>query len=130
MRFLRSNFLAISIAAAVMFASSFGAYMTMPMGMDGQMLKCPFMNGTEQLCTMNGLEHFKSWQKLFLSVLQSKIVLLLVITIGFFWLTNVLSSIQSFAVSPQRKISSTGPPEFLNNTLLRGFGTGVLRKRE
>ena len=76
----------------------------MPMGMDGEMIGCPFMDmDGASICHMSLFEHISTWQGAFTSVVDQHgvgLLLLLLAAVLAFTLIHLLGSLKDIACLP------------------------------
>ncbi len=75
--------LAVFILALFATLALAGVHTTMMTNGHGNMLPCPFMNGTGSLCQMSIMQHLAAWQSLFIATTPNIIISFLVLTLFF-----------------------------------------------
>ncbi len=128
---LQKKLLFIALIAFVILSMPASASLAMPVGTDGHMSGCTFMNGGS-ICTMAPLEHIAAWQSMFTAAhlkeasLFLNLILITLFSVFLFLRRLDTSQLQNKSLYTQR---FRYPRYSIRNELQEAFSSGILHPK-
>lgn len=115
------------------FVGILGLQMSMSMNAKGDMVHCPFMQGTMSLCPMNAAEHVNEWNAAFSAIPQNHLMQLLLGSIGLilaaFILNNFFFTFRNIFAVRYKRYQADHPDIPLFNYFALVLARGILQPK-